>query len=356
MDAVLDADQPTLGNKSWRQAFHDDVVHAIEWLPRTPDLVLLTGGPSRMPFILDICVELVGADRVVLGSEPEFAIARGLALAGRTSLRSKGFREDVARIGPKIRPMVEGKLPDLASAIGEVVSANMTERHVIPAFLAWRNNQIRTLHDMVNTVVNGVNTDMDPKHNPILTDVTTEWQNKLRAELDNITRPVCNRWHLEPSAMALPPITVTPAGHVTRIETDGMTRNINTAANAVNAVVAAVVAMVLFGTGTAIIATTGPFGVIFAFFVGLGILAAGKDEFMEKIKTVNIWPLARKLSGEKSVINDLRAKAAANEAELAQKLAEELRPAFADKLTTQIVTDITTELAAAADRAELLIR
>jgi hypothetical protein len=357
MDAVLDAPQSTLGNRSWREAFRADVRRAISAVPGKVDLILLTGGPSRMPFVLETCVKLVGAERVALGAEPESAIARGLALAGRTSLRSRGFRGDLAKVAPKIRPIVEAKIPDLAHAVGETVAKNMTERHVIPAFLAWRANRIRTLDDMISTVVKGVNEDLDPARNTVLTEVTTEWQNKLRAELDNVTRPVCNRWHIEPSAMSLPPISVTTPGQVTNvIDTGGMTRNINNAANAINALVAAVVAMVLFGAGTALIATTGPVGVVVAFMVGVGVLTVGKEEMMEKIKTVDIWPAARKLSREKTVLADLRAKAANNEAELAQNLAGELAASFAEQLTGQITKDITAELATAADRAELLIK
>lgn len=66
-------------------------------------------------------------------------------------------------------------------------------------------------------------------------------------------------------------------------------------------------------------------------------------------KTVDIWPAARKLSREKTVLADLRAKAVRNEAELAQNLARET----ADRPDHQ---DITAGLATAADRAELLIR
>jgi hypothetical protein len=67
-------------------------------------------------------------------------------------------------------------------------------------------------------------------------------------------------------------------------------------------------------------------------------------------------PAARKLSRAKSVLTDLRTKAASNEAELAQSLAGELATSFAEQLTGRITQDITAELAAAADRAELLIK
>lgn len=104
MDAVLDAPQPTLNGRSWATAFAQDVATAIEQASGDVDLVLLTGGPSRMPFVLDTCRKIVGSERVALGNEPEVAIARGLALAGRMSIRASGFRSDIAAVKERIAP------------------------------------------------------------------------------------------------------------------------------------------------------------------------------------------------------------------------------------------------------------
>lgn len=357
MDAVLDASQQALGGRSWRRAFAEDVAYAVRVAAGEVDLLLLTGGPSRMPFVLATCREILGAERVALGAEPEVAIARGLALAGRMSIRSEGFRRDVAAVKPRIQPVVQEKVPDLAQAMGEAVAKDMTERHVIPAFLAWRNSEIDTLADMVRLVVEGVKADLSASNNAEIAAVTAEWQNKVHAELDNITRPVCNRWYIEPGALRLPPVTVRPGDDIkVTVDTSTMTGNLDDAADAVNVVVAGVVAVVLFGAGAALIATTGPFAVVIAAAVGFAILTAGKDEVMGKLQTMKIWAWARKLKGEQSMLDDLRSKAPKNEADLAGELSKEFTKEFEKSLVKQITEATSAQLDAVADEAELLIK
>ncbi len=92
--------------------------------------------------------------------------------------------------------------------MGDAVASGMTERHVIPAFAAWRDMRIDTLAEMVDRVARGVKADLEASNNARIGAVTAEWQNKLRAELGNITRPISNRWHIDPGALSLAPITV----------------------------------------------------------------------------------------------------------------------------------------------------
>lgn len=357
MDAVLDAPQPALGGRSWSRAFADDVEKAIDQASGEIDLVLLTGGPSRMPFVLDTCRKIVGSERVVLGNEPEVAIARGLALAGRMSIRAQGFRADVAAVKPRIAPLVRNRIPELAQAMGEAVASGMTERHVIPAFAAWRDMRIDTLADMVDQVTRGVKADLEERNNARIGTVTSEWQNKLRAELDNITRPISNRWHIDPGALRLPRITVKTGRSVAvTVDTRSLTREFDAAAHAVNAVVASVVAMTLFGAGTAIIAATGPFAVIIAAVAGFAALTMGKEELMERLNTVRVPKVLRQLKGEASMTQKLRAKAATSEAELAATMAAEFTKEFEASLVGQVTRDIAAQLDAVADEAELLIR
>ncbi|WP_298798223.1 Hsp70 family protein [uncultured Pseudonocardia sp.] len=357
MDAVLDTPQPALGDRSWFRAFAEDVESAVQRAAGKVDLLLLTGGPSRMPFVLDVCRKLLGNDRVALGNEPEVAIARGLALAGRMSIRAAGFRRDVTAVKPKIAPLVKERIPELAQAMAEAVASGMTDRHVIPAFVAWREMGIDTLAQMVDRVVRGVKSDVEARNNSRISAVTATWQNKLRAELDNITRPICNRWHIEPEALRLPPISVKAGGKVAvDVDTKALTQDLDTAANAVNAVVAGVVAVTLFGAGTAIIAATGPFAVIFAAVIGFAALTAGKEELMERLNSAKIPKMLRQLKSEASMTQKLREKAASSEAELATTLAAEFEKEFGRTLVAQVAGQIGTQLDAVADEAELLIK
>ena len=144
MDRVITAPITALDGRSWDEAFRDDLSDVVGRLGRTPAVVLLTGGPSRMNFVLETCREVMGDQTAVLrGQEPEFAIARGLALAGRMSIKTRGFRQDVNKLinSRKIEKLVEERLSELATRMGLEVAGGMTERYVIPTFIRWRNER-----------------------------------------------------------------------------------------------------------------------------------------------------------------------------------------------------------------------
>jgi hypothetical protein len=155
LDDITNAPLTALDGASWREAFRDDLERVKAELDDDgPDLVMMTGGASRMHFAQDIAREVFGESRVVLGAEPEYAIARGLVIAGRTRTRVEGFRQglmDFAASG-RIESIVDEKLPELAGTLGTVMTENIVEEHVIPAVLRWRNGELDLVSDIETEV------------------------------------------------------------------------------------------------------------------------------------------------------------------------------------------------------------
>jgi Caspase domain len=86
MDEVLENPISLLGEASWSSAFRYELSQAMYRFRHEPKALLLAGGPSRMPFLFDLCKQELGsALKVLLSAEPEFAAARGLALHGIAS-------------------------------------------------------------------------------------------------------------------------------------------------------------------------------------------------------------------------------------------------------------------------------
>ncbi|MGH3901244.1 MAG: Hsp70 family protein [Pseudonocardiaceae bacterium] len=359
MEEVLATPQPALGGRSWPAAFREDLQDAAtKLLGGTPDAVLLTGGASRMHFVLDIARELFGGNgRVLLGDEPEVAIARGLALAGRMGVRSAGFRRDVKKFldSDQVPALVTNQLPALAAKIGEAAASGITEKHVVPAFRRWQAGEIRTLNQVAATIAAAVNKELINPSHPALATVIAEWQTTVNTELQELTRPICQRWHIESSAMALPPVTV--AGREWRIgldNTKAVTDVLSALAIAVNVVVAGVVSTLLLGGGIALIATTGPIGVILTFS---GLVAAGfgaKDVMIEKALETDFSPRLRRLGSEKLAAK-LRRESDGKESELAQDLARQLQADGGEEVIGQVTRLIRLELDRVAKDAELLI-
>ncbi|MFI2238751.1 Hsp70 family protein [Streptomyces chrestomyceticus] len=357
MEAVLDTPQPSLGNRPWRQAFRDALHEAAGRLGRDPELVVLTGGASRMHFVQEEAREAFGADRVLLGLEPELAIARGLTLAGRMGLHAAGFRADVRKLikGDRVGSLVQDRLPALGERLGAAVAEGMTERHVIPAFRRWRNGDIATLDEMAKGISRALHAELAEPGNARLAEAIAEWQNELRPEIEELTRPICHRWHIPPSAMELPAVQVSGGQMDVPFDSAAATEVLDNIAKVVNVVVAGVVAMTLFGAGTAIIATTGPFAVIIAavvLFIGIN---EGREAAMAKARQTNIPLMMRKVGGENRLVSKLRQGAGPQEAQLAAAFSAQFIEDGGQKLVSEISKGIAADLEALARDAELFI-
>ncbi|MEV2196233.1 hypothetical protein AB0I02_35430 [Streptomyces phaeochromogenes] len=358
MDTVLDSPLTTLAGCSWRRAFRTDLSEALGRLDGPPDVLLLTGGPSRMPFVLDIARELAGADRVVLGTEPEFAIARGLALAGRMGIHAAGFRGDVRELtaSGRITTLVEDRIGRLTDLLGAAVAEGITERHVIPAFVQWRNGDIQTLDDVVRKIASEVNTEVTSATDSRLAAAMATWQNGLGPEFDELTRPICRRWSLEPDSLRLPHVSV-GAGGVIKVDVDtaAATGTLSTISTVVSVVLAGVISTSLFGAGMAVLATTGPFAVIVAFAGIVGAAVMGKKRLERLLKTVRVPKTLRRTKSEAGLISELRKNRRTQEAQLARSLAAQFLAESGEKLTDDTARAFAQQLDALADEAELLL-
>lgn len=101
---------PALGGRSFVGCLKDALCAAVE-VSRScpPEVVILTGGASRMAFFQQACREAFADALVVLCPEPECSIARGLAYAGRVDERLKTFRQEVASIGARRKALRGGQ-------------------------------------------------------------------------------------------------------------------------------------------------------------------------------------------------------------------------------------------------------
>ena len=83
-DLILNEKLEKLGERSFREVFTGSLREVREKIGETaPELVFLTGGVSKMQQIRQLVREAFPDSVVITGAEPEFAVARGLALCGR---------------------------------------------------------------------------------------------------------------------------------------------------------------------------------------------------------------------------------------------------------------------------------
>ena len=135
----------------WKSAFMKKLGDARNAIAdSSPQMILLTGGASRMDFVPECCEEVFPSATVKRGSEPSFTIARGLAWAGRQLNRTARFRGDLDDIitSGAIQDAVRQELSNLLPRVAEVCADVLREKVVVPCFKDWQDGRIATLNDM----------------------------------------------------------------------------------------------------------------------------------------------------------------------------------------------------------------
>lgn len=358
MEEVLEQPLSPLQNRSWRGAFHDALVHAKERMQEySPRLVLLTGGASRMGFTSSLCDTVFPDTRVVRGAEPEFAIARGLAGAGRIELKTTAFREEIGSLiaSGKTRKTIEESLPALLDSVSAFLARSLPEAVIVPAFHEWQQGRLRTLADLERAVQpRAIKWLASAEGKRQLGEIIRIWFTRMLPEVERLTNPICDRYHVPQTSMHLP--TMLGMEGVA-----GMPRNmvdtesvLGGVSNFVSVLGAILVTSVLGGGGGIALLTHGPVGALMLIIIGGVAWYVGKVGMENLLKNMDMPGFLRTFVSESRVRSELRGK----EHEFAKSIRDSLTvniSAFT-KLLDAIHDSITDGLYRAADRAALLIR
>ncbi|MGH3611052.1 MAG: Hsp70 family protein [Pseudonocardia sp.] len=344
--------QALIDDNTWPEQLRQDMTAAAAVIDGQPSLVLMTGGASRMPFARDIARELFGADRVVIGTEPELAIARGLALAGRIGFRASGFRVDVAELleSGQVETMVRTSLPVLGDEIGHVVADGFFAKFVLPAMARFKRGEITTLAALENEIGQSVKANLSDDH-PGIRAAVASWQLALCLELRQLTDPICDRWWLSRSALSLDGVSMDGDGVEPAVPVSGQ---LTGTAGGAAAVVAGVVTWIA-GIVVASMLVTGPIGAtvasVMALFAAVAAAVMGREAAMDTLRHSELPQWVRRLLREEK----LRRTAPQREKELQADLAKQIVDTGGDTLVGDVARRLERLLKNQAAAAELLI-
>ena len=208
MEKILTLPMEALNGRSWKDAFRGALAHAKSRMEvDKADLVVLTGGASRMDVVLQLCAQVFSsAEKIVRGQEPEFTIARGLARIGRTDILSNGLKKAIETIGGSIDivALVEKNIPGLIDSLAEPLADELISHAVGPSLAAWREGRLKTLND--------IQPDIENRKKNLLGRIRGEdarkkldvWlNNTLLPALTDFTDPVCRRFDIPRSVLDL---------------------------------------------------------------------------------------------------------------------------------------------------------
>ncbi|QDQ15519.1 Hsp70 family protein [Streptomyces spectabilis] len=380
MDDILDARLDELG-RSWRTAFREAVEGVRDKLVKEtgkpPDIVLMTGGASRMRFAQEICLDAFEAGqsgtRVLLGVRPEHAIAKGLAIAGRTRLRVEAFLEEVAKLVDERVPAIIGdNLEALGLALGEVTVDGIVDAQVCPAVVRWREGELRLLTDIAVEVAKKREAYLkSPAGQAKLKDVTRAWYADVTAVIDREAAAIAHRYGIPTGPLRVSPFGPTATTPRADVNLEPLLETLDTILGLVAAWMTSMTAGAAIGVITAasqsaagagaVAAASNPLGwiigsIVAAVAVVIGIWM-GKDALMKWISNADIAGPVRKLNREKTLLRKIRTQA--EEDGLEEKAAADFAQQFADSHRETIVSRLSTTVGAqltdAAREAALLI-
>lgn len=200
MDEVLQQPLAELGGRSWKEAFRAAAVAAKRrWLDTeelTGGVVLATGGASRMDFVAEVCKEVFTGWRYVAGTEPDLAIARGLARWGRNYLRTEAFdREAEVFLRDEVPALVAATAPDLIDRLSGPLADALIAQVIQPALRDWRAHEIRTLADLEVMLPVRVEAWLPSEAaRQVINDAVAEWLRPLLVRIHDGLRPICARY------------------------------------------------------------------------------------------------------------------------------------------------------------------
>lgn len=148
---LISQPHPLLSGQSFESRLRDSLVSVYEQTRqrKKPDLVILTGGPSRMQFFQDLCRVQFASSRVIVSDSPEYDISRGLVFVGSVDENmTQCLREIEAYVhSSEIEEKIEYAVPELVRSISRPLTESILHSCVKPAFFAWRNGKLDTLSD-----------------------------------------------------------------------------------------------------------------------------------------------------------------------------------------------------------------
>ncbi|MBD0346267.1 MAG: rod shape-determining protein [Coleofasciculus sp. Co-bin14] len=359
---ILNRPLPELDNKSWIESFREAVSEAKQKLDQqgiVPKLLLMTGGASRMRFTRDICEEMFPEPETQVrpDPEPERCIALGLARVGRWDLRAAAFKDEVNKLldSKKLKDLIKKHVPELIELLAKPLSNALIENVVKPGMKDWRNNKIRTLADLENSMKERAEEWIkSAKARQIVKNQSVSWFNsKIQPELAQETDPICQRYQIPRSSLrfeeGIDPAVVNPELSIgDAILGDTVSFIVNVVIG--SGTVGSIIALILTGH------LTWPIVLVY----GVSVLAAGveitRSKTQETIKTkVDVPSWSRPLLLNDSKIDSTCEQMHPELEKLFRQQLTENQEAF-DELIGKVGQELKNALNTKAEEAVILIQ
>ncbi|HYI09121.1 MAG TPA: Hsp70 family protein [Thermoanaerobaculia bacterium] len=208
MESILTSPLPELDGASWRDTFLrflEQIRLRLANRNAVVDVLVLTGGSSKMSFVRDLCREQFRSADFVWCTPPEEAVAIGLARWGSIELRTTAFSLEVAEICNTIVPVIVSEhMEDLRARLASQIARGLADDIIAPAARQWRTGSIKSLDDMQAKIIERAAdwlrsassvSAIKRAYEPVL--------ERINREVDLRTKEVCLKYDVPPSSLRL---------------------------------------------------------------------------------------------------------------------------------------------------------
>lgn len=358
MNQILEKPLNELGGRSFAGAYREALVRTKQELSEgMPEMILLTGGASRMPLIGSICREIFPEAQVLRGLEPEYAIARGLCHTLQIDQKIQGFSEAVHRLieSDDMENLVMDRMNELYEAVAGPMTDKLVDEIAPEVFSLWRRGGLKTINDISDEIEQRTRAMLESgEMRKTLHPAVSEWVEKLRPEVEKLTDPICDEYDLPRTSLRLP-VRLTIQPEQLKIHTGQLIRMDELKA-VVDVAAGAILAGILGGGGMALLAAGLP-GLVAGFAAGLlaGIVSTETAERM--IRKAELPAPVRRLFTEGLFRKGIASRKEQIKGKVRSQLLKELDPPTESALGTvkAIAESIEHQLEQMMKRAALLI-
>jgi len=355
MDEIIHMPCAALGARSFVRCLQDALLAAQQVSAAcAPQVLILTGGASRMAFLREACRDAFPESLLVLCPEPECSIARGLAYAGRVDEMLSVFRREVASIahGEKLGALVAQSVHELYAPVARALFASARES-AAGAAAKWRRGAIQTIEEMeARLAADMARAFASEKTAARIEGEVRLWTDALMQRLEGELNSLCMRCGVPPEKMSLSGAKLSAGLEGLKLSLlDAMGMDI---VSGVLGVVLAVVGASLCGGGGIALVGSGPLGMAAGAAAGVLLALVGKDSMEKAVRKMEIPLLLRQLVTDAAVRRGVERQREEIESAIIHALADP-RNGFASRLTASLAQSLGAQLEKMARDAEMSI-
>ncbi len=332
---------PSLDGRSFEETFLASLAAVRSAIVEPqPELVFLTGGVSRHPMMRSWCMRMFPEAVVITGTEPEYAVARGLAWSGRIDARLKAFRSELdALINSRtVEKIVAAHLPDLYKRVVDTLTEPLLVNADLPVFEKWRMGEIRTLADTDERMQEEVAAYLrTPQARQCLSKPIAAWLRSVASDLEEYTLPICVKYDVPYTALDLNAY-LSASDMEVKIDAKDVFA-LEEITWLIDSVISVIVGLLCGGGGVALI-YGGPAGILAGTAASLLILALGKDKMEGMMLKADIPKPVRKLVPKHAFENRMDNISAG----VRQKLYESLNREKNEEITVRMSDEIAEQI------------